>query len=213
MEKEFEKKRRLFLSQACLPVLASVLGIPLVTGCTVGSEEEEEEDLDEFESLLDEEKDLNSGSENTENQGDNEHEDEDDEDEEEDEDEDEDDDDEDDDDEEDEDEDENQNSNSNNAMSTIVIDLTATEFKDLENIGGWMNYTAKNLLFVRVSETSIRVFNNACPHEGVRNRWSFDGSKFLCSEHNRSYSNTCNGSLICYNSILEGNTLTISVAN
>ena len=210
MEKEFEKKRRLFLSQACLPVLASVLGIPLVTGCTVGSEEEEEEDLDEFESLLDEEKDLNSGSENTENQGDDEHEDEDDEDEEEDEDEDED---EDDDDEEDEDEDENQNSNSNNAMSTIVIDLTATEFKDLENIGGWMNYTAKNLLFVRVSETSIRVFNNACPHEGVRNRWSFDGSKFLCSEHNRSYSNTCNGSLICYNSILEGNTLTISVAN
>lgn len=185
MEKEFEKKRRLFLSQACLPVLASVLGIPLVTGCTVGSEEEEEEDLDEFESLLDEEKDLNSGSENTENQGDDEHED----------------------------EDENQNSNSNNAMSTIVIDLTATEFKDLENIGGWMNYTAKNLLFVRVSETSIRVFNNACPHEGVRNRWSFDGSKFLCSEHNRSYSNTCNGSLICYNSILEGNTLTISVAN
>ena len=67
MKKEFEKKRRLFLSQACLPVLASVLGIPLVTGCTVGSEEEEE-DLDEFESLLDEEKDLNSGSENTENQ-------------------------------------------------------------------------------------------------------------------------------------------------
>jgi nitrite reductase/ring-hydroxylating ferredoxin subunit len=196
MKKEFEKKRRLFLSQACLPVLASVLGIPLVTGCTVGSEEEEE-DLDEFESLLDEEKDLNSGSENTENQGDDEHEDEDDDDE----------------DEDDEDEDENQNSNSNNATSTIVIDLTATEFKDLENIGGWMNYTAKNLLLVRVSETSIRVFNNACPHEGVRNRWSFDGSKFLCSEHNRSYSNTCNGSLICYNSILEGNTLTISVAN
>ena len=196
MKKEFEKKRRLFLSQACLPVLASVLGIPLVTGCTVGSEEEEE-DLDEFESLLDEEKDLNSGSENTENKGDDEHEDEDDDDE----------------DEDDEDEDENQNSNSNNATSTIVIDLTATEFKDLENIGGWMNYTAKNLLLVRVSETSIRVFNNACTHEGVRNRWSFDGSKFLCSEHNRSYSNTCNGSLICYNSILEGNTLTISVAN
>ena len=202
MEKEFEKKRRLFLSQACLPVLASVLGIPLVTGCTVGSEEEEE-DLDEFESLLDEEKDLNSGSENTENQGDDEHEDEEDDDDEDD----------DDEDEDDEDEDENQNSNSNNATSTIVIDLTATEFKDLENIGGWMNYTAKNLLLVRVSETSIRVFNNACPHEGVRNRWSFDGSKFLCSEHNRSYSNTCNGSLICYNSILEGNTLTISVAN
>ena len=202
MEKEFEKKRRLFLSQACLPVLASVLGIPLITGCTVGSEEEEE-DLDEFESLLDEEKDLNSGSENTENQGDDEHEDEEDDDDEDD----------DDEDEDDEDEDENQNSNSNNATSTIVIDLTATEFKDLENIGGWMNYTAKNLLLVRVSETSIRVFNNACPHEGVRNRWSFDGSKFLCSEHNRSYSNTCNGSLICYNSILEGNTLTISVAN
>ena len=195
MEKEFEKKRRLFLSQACLPVLASVLGILLVTGSTVGSDEEE--DLDEFEILLDEEKDLNSGSENTENQGDDEHEDEDDDDE----------------DEDDEDEDENQNSNSNNATSTIVIDLTATEFKDLENIGGWMNYTAKNLLLVRVSETSIRLFNNACPHEGVRNRCSFDGSKFLCSEHNRSYSNTCNGSLICYNSILEGNTLTISVAN
>ncbi|MDA0985242.1 MAG: Rieske 2Fe-2S domain-containing protein [Bacteroidetes bacterium] len=207
MEKEFEKKRRLFLSQACLPVLASVLGILLVTGCTVGSDEEE--DLDEFESLLDEEKDLNSGSENTENQEDDEHEEE----EEEEEDDEEEDDDEDDDEEEDEDEDEDQNGNSNNATSTIVIDLTATEFKDLENIGGWMNYTAKNLLLVRVSETSIRLFNNACPHEGVRNRWSFDGSKFLCSEHNRSYSNTCNGSLICYNSILEGNILTISVAN
>jgi nitrite reductase/ring-hydroxylating ferredoxin subunit len=91
----------------------------------------------------------------------------------------------------------------------IKIDISGSAFSNLKEVGGWLNYTAQNLLLVRVSETVIRAFNNACPHQGNRDGWSFDGSDFTCSYHNNSYSNSCEGGLQCYTTKLEGNILTI----
>ena len=105
------------------------------------------------------------------------------------------------------------NSGEDQEEKSITIDLTKSDFSKISDVGGWMNYTAKNLLLVRVSETTIRAFNNACPHEGVRTRWTFNGTRFQCHEHNRTFNINCNGSLNCYNTTIEGSTLTISNTN
>jgi len=93
--------------------------------------------------------------------------------------------------------------------SQITLNLSEAVFSPLAEVGGWINYTAQNLLLVRVSESAIRAFNNACPHQGNRDGWSFDGSEFTCSYHNNSYSNNCDGLLQCINTKLEGNVLTV----
>ena len=93
----------------------------------------------------------------------------------------------------------------------IEIDISSSLFVDLQAVGGWMNYTSKNLLLIRISDTEVRAFDNSCPHQGNRDRWSFDGSKFECGYHNNSYTTSCSGSLTCYTTKLEGTILTITI--
>ena len=95
------------------------------------------------------------------------------------------------------------------ASNPITIDISSSAFSSLTRVGGWMNYTAQNMLLVRISETVIRAFNNSCPHQGNRDGWSYDGSEFNCSYHNNSYSDSCDGMLQCYTTKLEGNILTV----
>ena len=97
----------------------------------------------------------------------------------------------------------------NSSRNQLEINLDDNRFNDLKQIGGWLNFTAENILLVRISDEEIRVFDNACPHQGARNLWSFDGSNFTCSNHNNSFSASCSGSLRCYETNLEGNILTI----
>ncbi|MDC0514207.1 Rieske 2Fe-2S domain-containing protein [Flavobacteriaceae bacterium] len=92
----------------------------------------------------------------------------------------------------------------------LEIDISSGNFTSLKDVGGWLNYTAQNILLVRISESEIRVFDNKCPHQGNRDNWSYDGDEFTCGYHNNSYSNSCSGSLTCYDTNLEGNILTVS---
>lgn len=92
----------------------------------------------------------------------------------------------------------------------LEIDLSQSQFQDLKAINGWVNYQAKKLLLFRVSNSEILAFNNACPHQGNRNGWSFKGNQFVCSFHGREYSANCNSALRCYNTSLSGNILTVS---
>ena len=103
----------------------------------------------------------------------------------------------------------NNQSGQNSSRNQLEINLDDDRFKDLKQIGGWLNFTYENILLVRISESEIRVFDNACPHQGARNLWSFDGSNFTCSNHNNSYSASCSGSLRCYEATLEENILTV----
>jgi nitrite reductase/ring-hydroxylating ferredoxin subunit len=103
----------------------------------------------------------------------------------------------------------NNQSGQNSSRNQLEINLDDDRFKDLKQIGGWLNFTSENILLVRISESEIRVFDNACPHQGARNLWSFDGSNFTCSNHNNSYSASCSGSLRCYEATLEENILTV----
>ena len=100
--------------------------------------------------------------------------------------------------------------NQNISSDPITIDIASSLFVNLQAVGGWINYTEKNLLFIRISETEVRAFYNSCPHQGNRDRWSFDGSNFECGYHNNTFTTSCSGSLTCYSTSLDGTILTIT---
>ncbi len=107
----------------------------------------------------------------------------------------------------------NANNNGNQASKTVTIDLSDSNFSNLSEVGGWMNYTAESMLLLRVSDTQIRAFSNVCPHAGAQNQWSHANSKFTCSNHGRSFNDDCSGSglkLTCYTTNIQGDTLTVT---
>jgi nitrite reductase/ring-hydroxylating ferredoxin subunit len=104
-------------------------------------------------------------------------------------------------------------SNDTDTVDPIDIDLTSSNFSDIKDVGGWMNYLAQNMLLLRISESEIRAFSNVCPHAGANNQWSHNNSKFTCSNHGRSFNDDCSGSglkLTCYNTEIKDNTLTVT---
>lgn len=95
----------------------------------------------------------------------------------------------------------------------VTIDLSNSNFYDLSDVGGWMNFTNEDMLLLRISDDEIRAFSNVCPHAGANNQWSYSGSKFNCGNHNRSFNDDCSGSglkLTCYSTKIDGNTLTVT---
>ena len=48
---------------------------------------------------------------------------------------------------------------------SIELNMNEGELSVLKEVGGWLNYSEKNLLLVRVSDNLIRAFDNACPHQ------------------------------------------------
>ena len=99
---------------------------------------------------------------------------------------------------------------SNQTKDPVIINLGNSLFSDLREVGGWINYTAENILLVRISETEVRAFDNRCPHQGNRYRWLYDGNLFTFQYHNNSFSNSCSGSLSCFQTTFEDNIITIT---
>lgn len=103
------------------------------------------------------------------------------------------------------------NSNSSaTERAPLTINISSGDFTDLQEVGGWLNYSGENLLLVRIDQETIRAFDNSCPHQGNRDRWTYNGSQFTCGYHNNSYSDSCSGSLKCYTTSLSENTLAIT---
>jgi|TARA_B100001093_G_scaffold149658_1_gene142385 nitrite reductase/ring-hydroxylating ferredoxin subunit len=105
------------------------------------------------------------------------------------------------------------NSGEDQEEKSITIDLTKSNFSKISDVGGWMNYSAENMLLLRISDSEIRAFSNVCPHAGANNQWSHKDSKFTCGNHNRSFNDDCSGTslkLTCYTTMIEGNTLTVT---
>ena len=92
---------------------------------------------------------------------------------------------------------------------SIELNINEGELSVLKEVGGWLNYSEKNLLLVRVSDNLIRAFDNACPHQGARNQWSFTNNEFKCNNHGRVFKATCSSSLRCYTAKIDGDIITI----
>ena len=115
----------------------------------------------------------------------------------------------------------NSGGNNNNGYTvsgnTVVIDLSHSAFSTLGS-NGWMNFTAQGMLLLKIDSSTYRAFTNSCPHQGVRNAWSYNSSqdRFKCGSHNNSYptdcttSGTAGGALKCFTSSFSGGKLTVT---
>ena len=114
------------------------------------------------------------------------------------------------------------NTGSNNGYSkdgnVVTINLSHSNFSSLQS-NNWMNFTAQNMLLLKIDSSTYRAFTNSCPHQGQRNNWSFNSSnnRFQCSAHGNSYPSDCStagtagGVLKCYTTSLSGSTLKVTV--
>jgi len=144
--KQLNNKRRLFLKNACAPVLFSVMGIPIIQACSKKDDSDNSLDF----------------------------------------------------------------APPSSSNGPLEINVDDAKFNSLSSIGGWMNYIEENLLLIRIGENDFRAFDNACPHQGVRNKWSYEDSTFTCSQHGNSFSNECGGGLKCYETSFKDNVLTVN---
>lgn len=101
--------------------------------------------------------------------------------------------------------------------NTLTIDLTHPDFSAL-NTNGWINFSAQKVLILKKSSTEYQAFSNRCPHEGVRNRWTYSESSksFVCKEHNNTYKTDCStrgagGVLNCYPILLNNQKIKITL--
>ena len=94
--------------------------------------------------------------------------------------------------------------------NTVVITLSSSTFASLGN-NGWMNFAAQKMLLLKIDASTYRAFTNECPHQGVRDKWSYNTSadKFVCSQHSNSYPTDCStsgtsgGALKCFTTSLK----------
>lgn len=105
----------------------------------------------------------------------------------------------------------NNSSNQSQQNATVSIDLNDSSFAAISDLGGWMNYSAEDMLLLRISDSEIRAYSNKCPHAGANNQWSYNNSMFNCGNHNRSFSDDCSStSMTCYSTTIEDNTLIVT---
>jgi nitrite reductase/ring-hydroxylating ferredoxin subunit len=104
--------------------------------------------------------------------------------------------------------------------NTATIDLSHSNFSGIASVGGWMNLTAAGLLLLRVSSTTIRAFDNCCPHQGTKTQWTFNNNNFTCNNHGNTFgtgsnqqacsSGASSGDLTEFSAVLSGDTLTVT---
>ncbi|MBL30122.1 MAG: hypothetical protein CMC81_02595 [Flavobacteriaceae bacterium] len=101
--------------------------------------------------------------------------------------------------------------------NVVEVDINHPAFAKL-NSDRWMNITAQQMFLLKISESSYRAFTNSCPHQGVRNSWSYNQSenRFVCSRHGNSYPSDCTSSgttgnvLECYTTSVTAQKLQIT---
>ena len=110
----------------------------------------------------------------------------------------------------------NNNSGYTKSGNNVVINLNHSNFSNLPS-NGWFNLYQEKILLLKISSTSYRAFTGSCPHQGTHTAWSYNGSssEFVCGQHGNSYKTDCSsagvgGVLKCYDSSLNGNSLTVT---
>jgi cytochrome b6-f complex iron-sulfur subunit len=66
----------------------------------------------------------------------------------------------------------------------VIIKLSDTKNKDLENVGGSVLLDDDNIL-IRISETEFKAINLICKHKGCT--VEYEGTKFVCPCHGSEY--------------------------
>ncbi len=69
----------------------------------------------------------------------------------------------------------------------LYVNLQKGIYASLQQVGNFVNDESNGLLILRKNESTIVVFDNCCPHQGTRNRWSFSNNRFTCANHGNAY--------------------------
>jgi nitrite reductase/ring-hydroxylating ferredoxin subunit len=69
----------------------------------------------------------------------------------------------------------------------LLVNIQKGTYTNLKTVGNYVNDETNGLLMVRKSETTIVVFDNCCPHQGTKNRWSFSNNRFTCANHGYAF--------------------------
>lgn len=109
------------------------------------------------------------------------------------------------------------NSGYTKSGNTYTIDLTNSNFSEISSVGGWMNGRSVGIpaLFLRISSTVIQAYSNVCTTHGRNNNWDLidNGNTFICRHADSTFSTDCDNStsLACYDPILNGDTLELTI--
>lgn len=87
----------------------------------------------------------------------------------------------------------------------VYINVKHPSYANLQSIGKFVNDETNGMLLVRDSETTIMAFDNCCPHQGVRNRWSFANNRFTCGNHGHTFGTQSGQTAICNSNAQFGN--------
>ena len=96
----------------------------------------------------------------------------------------------------------------------VTIDLTKSEFADLNTVGGYVYYD--KYIIIRSGESEYHVLSKVCTHEGAWVEYVPSTNRIMCSEHGAMFTiagvvtkGPATRSLAAYTVSLSGNTLTI----
>lgn len=88
---------------------------------------------------------------------------------------------------------------------TLYLNLQKEPYKTLNTIGNYINDETNGLLMVRKNENTIVVFDNCCPHQGTRNRWTFSNNRFTCNNHGYAFGTEAGQTANCNSNAQFGN--------
>lgn len=105
----------------------------------------------------------------------------------------------------------------------IYLNIQKGLYTELKTVGNFVNDETNGILIVRQNDSTIVVFDNCCPHQGTRNRWSFSNNRFTCGNHGYAFGTNagqvapCNsnaqfGNLKSYSAVLTKDLITVTLA-
>lgn len=87
----------------------------------------------------------------------------------------------------------------------IYINMKHPSYTNLQSIGKFVNDETNGMLLVRDTESTLMAFDNCCPHQGVKNRWTFANNRFTCGNHGYSFGTQSGQTAACNSNALFGN--------
>jgi nitrite reductase/ring-hydroxylating ferredoxin subunit len=87
---------------------------------------------------------------------------------------------------------------------SVFVNLAHKNFVKLADISGFSNVIEAGILLLKTDATTIKAFDNCCPHQGARGAWVLTNGRFKCQNHGNSYNTTETNPVGCDSNSLSG---------
>ncbi len=86
----------------------------------------------------------------------------------------------------------------------IYIDLSHKNYTNLNKLLDFSNLLDLGILLIRIDSSTIKAYDNCCPHQGAKGSWTFENNRFKCNNHNNSFNITETNVVSCNSGSLSG---------